>query len=193
MAAALSGISHMWRDLSANNRFVRTARDAIARFSSDRCLMLGSGIAFNSAFSLAPALLIVLAVAGWFFGADAAQGRLFAEVKNVIGQAVVGVFALSIAFAALIKWLPDTPVRFGHAVIGAFVAALLFTIGRQLFGFYLAHTGTVSTFGAAGSLAVLMMWLYFSAAVFLLGSEVTAAIRSNAEQRTSRGSAAAAR
>jgi membrane protein len=62
-----------------------------------------------------------------------------------------------------------------------------------VFGFYLAHTGTANTFGAAGSLAALMMWLYFSAAVFLLGSEVTAAIGSRAQQRSSRGSTAAVR
>ena len=301
----MSGISNWWRDVFTNSRFLRTALDAIKHFSSDRCMMLASGIAFNSAFSLAPTLLIVLAVAGWFFGADAAQGRLFDQVKNVlgnqaagamqdivmhahrasgggiaaivsiilliigasatfsslntaldavfdaepregvsglaillrarlmsvalvlgigfllvvslvldtaiqmaahavfgnsplvvaavIGQAVVGVLALSVAFAALIKWLPDTPVRFGHAVIGAFVSAVLFTIGRQVFGFYLAHTGTANTFGAAGSLAALMMWLYFSAAVFLLGSEVTAAIGSRAQHRSSRRSTAAVR
>jgi membrane protein len=61
-------------------------------------------------------------------------------------------------------------------MIGGLVAAVLFTVGRHLFGFYLAHAGTAGSFGAAGSLAVLMMWLYFCAAVFLLGAEVVAAL-----------------
>src|SRR5690348_14518224 len=86
----MSGISNWWRDVSTNSKFLRTALDAIKHFSSDRCMMLASGIAFNSAFSLAPTLLIVLAVAGWFFGADAAQGRLFDQVKNVLGNQAAG-------------------------------------------------------------------------------------------------------
>jgi uncharacterized BrkB/YihY/UPF0761 family membrane protein len=48
-----------------------------------------------------------------------------------------------------------------------------FTIGRHLFGLYFSHAGTAGAFGAAGSLAVLMMWLYFCAVVFLFGSEVS--------------------
>jgi membrane protein len=54
-------------------------------FSLNRCTMLGASIAFYSAFSLAPTLLIVLAVAGWFFGKDAARGELFAHIKSILG------------------------------------------------------------------------------------------------------------
>jgi membrane protein len=55
-------------------------------FSLNRCTMLGASIAFYSAFSLAPTLLIVLAVAGWFFGKDAARGELFAQIKSILGS-----------------------------------------------------------------------------------------------------------
>lgn len=61
------------------------AKQIVGRFSSDRCSMMGASIAFYSAFSLAPTLVIVLAVVGWFFGRDAAQGRLFAQVKGILG------------------------------------------------------------------------------------------------------------
>lgn len=55
--------------------------------------------------------------------------------------------------------------------MGGTVAAVLFAVGKKLFALYLTHAGTASAFGAAGSLAVLMMWLYFAAAVLLLGAE----------------------
>jgi membrane protein len=50
-------------------------------------------------------------------------------------------------------------------------------VGRHLFGLYLAHAGTANSFGAAGSLAVLMMWLFFSAVVFLFGAEIAATLK----------------
>ncbi|KAE8755172.1 hypothetical protein FSO04_35780 [Paraburkholderia madseniana] len=56
------------------------------RFSTDRCIMMAASIAFYCAFSLAPTLLIVLAVAGWFSGADAARGQLFGEINGLLGN-----------------------------------------------------------------------------------------------------------
>ena len=81
---------------------------------------------------------------------------------------------LWLAFGLLLKVLPDVRVHWRDAVLGGLVAALLFAIGKQLFAGYLAYAGTASAFGAAGSLAVLMMWLFFSAAVFLFGAQVAA-------------------
>ncbi|MCC8402310.1 YihY/virulence factor BrkB family protein [Paraburkholderia sp. MMS20-SJTN17] len=268
--------------------FVAVVRGAVNGFLQDRCATLSASIAFYSAFSLAPTLLIVLAIVGWFFGADAAQGRLFGQIKDItgpeaadamqaivqhahrasgsgvaaalsgvllivgasatfsslntaldiifkvespkgisgltlllrarlasfglvmglgfllvvslvldaaiqtVGRAVLGsvtltvvaaiaqsIFALLVmtgGFGALIKWLPDVKVRLRPALIGGLVSAILFSVGRHLFGLYLAHAGTAGSFGAAGSLAVLMMWLYFSAAVFLIGAEVAACL-----------------
>jgi membrane protein len=282
---------------------VAASTGAVKRFASNKCTMLAASIAFYSAFSLSPTLLIVLAVAGWFFGADAARGRLFDQVRDIMGndaasamqamvehahhaagsglaamlsvvlllvgasatfsslntaldivfppeteksktgltllvrarvvslgtvlgigfllvvslvldaaitfaghavfgdsplviiasiaQTVFGLLILSCAFALLIKWLPDTHVPLGHACVGGVTAAVLFTVGRHLFGLYLAHAGTANSFGAAGSLAVLMMWLYFSAAVFLLGAEVAAAMRGKQSERIGRDSAEA--
>jgi membrane protein len=106
--------------------------------------------------------------------------RVFGESPLVIAaqvaQTVFGIVVLSAAFTAMLRWLPDAHVPLRHAMTGAIVSAVLFTVGRRLFGLYLAHAGTANSFGAAGSLAVLMMWLYFSAAVFLLGAEIAAAM-----------------
>ncbi|HHT9049938.1 TPA: YihY/virulence factor BrkB family protein, partial [Burkholderia cenocepacia] len=77
--------------------------------------------------------------------------------------------------ASLMKFLPDARVAWRDAAIGGIVSAILFSGGKKLFALYLAHAGTASAFGAAGSFAVLLMWLYFSAIVLLLGAEFAAA------------------
>ncbi|WP_322042368.1 YihY/virulence factor BrkB family protein [Paraburkholderia sp. J67] len=260
---------------------------ACRQFISDRCPSLAASIAFYSAFSLAPTLVMVIAVAGWFFGADAARGQLFRQVHNVLGndaaagittivqnahraggagslaalislvllvvgasatfsslnsalnmvwppdgprtssvialvrvrlisfglvlgvafllivslvldaaitfvgqwllgdstylfignivQFFTGLLVLAVAFAALLRFLPDALVQWRDAMVGGIVAAVLFSVGKKLFALYLAHAGMATAFGAAGSLAVLLMWLYFSAAVLLLGAEFSAA------------------
>jgi membrane protein len=260
---------------------------AFKQFGDDRCAAMAASIAFYAAFSLAPTLVMVIAVAGWFFGAAAARGELFHHINGLLGdqaaagvqtivenahhsgsaggiaavisfsalaigasatfsslntalnqvwpytgprtssvialvrvrlisfglvlgvafllivslvldtvitfignwlwgdspyvvignllQLGVGLLVLAFAFAALLKFLPDAKVRWRDALVGGIVAAVLFSAGKKLFALYLAHAGMASSFGAAGSLAVLLMWLYFSAVVLLLGAEFSAA------------------
>lgn len=255
-------------------------------------LSMAASVAFYTAFSLAPVLVVAIAVASLFFGVEAVQGRLFSGIETVVGgdgavavQAMVAsawksggggwagwlslagtavgatatfaelnrslnliwrvpdnphvitsllkvrlisfglvvgigflvvvfliadaalaygsrvVFGglglvtllhalemaisfgfLCLAFSMLHKVLPDLPVRWRAAVIGGVVTALLFTVGKQLFARYLAYVGTANAFGAAGSLAVLMMWLFFSAAVFLIGAQAAANVARRWEQ-----------
>ncbi|SAL87310.1 putative ribonuclease BN [Caballeronia arvi] len=78
------------------------------------------------------------------------------------------------------KYLPDGHVPWGDALVGGAISAVLFSVGKKLFALYLTHAGTANAFGAAGSLAVLLMWLYFATAVLLLGAEAAA---SRLEQR----------
>lgn len=260
---------------------------AFQRFSTDRCTTMAASIAFYSAFSLAPMLVMVIAVAGWVFGDEAARGQIFGHIHQLIGdeaaagvqmivrnahrrgnhsgaaalisfvmlaigasatfaslntalsviwpatakrassvfglvrvrlisfglvlgvaflliaslmldtaitvigrwlwgdspyvlignmmQLTAGLAVLAAAFAVLMKFLPDAHVPIRDAVTGGIISAVLFSTGKRLFALYLAHAGTASAFGAAGSLAVLLMWLYFSAAVLLLGAEFAAA------------------
>lgn len=87
-------------------------------------------------------------------------------------------FALSLAatallFAVLFKFLPDGKVRWSDLWVGAFATALLFSIGRFLIGLYLARGSVSSPYGAAGSLVVLMLWIYYSSQVLFYGAEFT--------------------
>ncbi|GJH12806.1 YihY/virulence factor BrkB family protein [Caballeronia novacaledonica] len=255
------------------------------RFSADRAAPMAASIAFYSAFSLAPTLVMVIAVAGLVFGAEAARGQLFHQISGMLGkdaaesvqtivshahrsggsgiaavisfvvlavgasatfsslntalsiiwptpnerksgvatlvkvrlvsfglvmgvafllivslvldtavqaagkwvfgdsplvvigdivQLLLGLVILSGAFASLLKYLPDGHVPWRDALVGGVISAVLFSVGKKLFALYLAHAGTASAFGAAGSLAVLLMWLYFAAAVMLVGAEAAA-------------------
>src|SRR5262245_47922401 len=80
---------------------------------------------------------------------------------------------IALAFALLYKVLPDVDLSWRDVWGGATLASLLFTIGKYLLALYLGQSSTMSTFGAAGSLVVLMIWVYYSAQVFLFGAEFT--------------------
>jgi membrane protein len=81
--------------------------------------------------------------------------------------------SLTVAFAMIYKFIPRVPVRWHDVWIGAAVTALLFTIGKFAIGLYLGKSSVGSAFGAFGSLVVVMVWVYYSAQIFLLGAEFT--------------------
>jgi membrane protein len=76
-------------------------------------------------------------------------------------------------FALLFKLLPRVSVAWGDVVIGAVFTALLFNFGKYVIGLYIGKTGVVSGFGAAGSVIAMVLWVYYSAQIFLLGAEFT--------------------
>ncbi|CAM2142210.1 membrane protein [Pararobbsia alpina] len=275
-------------DVARMRRWADWVIEPVSSWVGHRGSSSAASIAFYTAFSLSPTLVIVIAVASFFYGADAIQGRLFEQIRGVVGNEaaatiqamvanarhanlaagttlislfavlvgasatfsslntalnviwpieahlkpaqsimslvklrllsfglVVGVgflvvvlqvldtvvnilgrwvwgetsvsyvlangaqhltsFAVLIgAFSALLKFLPDAVMDWRDSTIGALAAAILFGGGKNLFSIYLAHAGTANMFGAAGSLAIILMWLYYSSAVFLLGAEVAA-------------------
>ncbi|MDP3252424.1 MAG: YihY/virulence factor BrkB family protein [Hydrogenophaga sp.] len=76
-------------------------------------------------------------------------------------------------FAMIYKWVPSVRVAWPDVLIGAALTAFLFTVGKFLIGLYIGRSGVASPFGAAASLVVLLMWVYYSAQIFLLGAEFT--------------------
>jgi membrane protein len=93
----------------------------------------------------------------------------FWETANVVASFVV----IAILFAMIYKFLPDVLISWTDVWIGAAVTALLFTGGKYLIGIYLGHTATASAFGAAGSLVVLLFWVYYSSLIVFFGAEFT--------------------
>ena len=261
-------------------------REAVTGFINDGALSHGAAMAFYATTSLAPILLIVVAIAGLAFGQDAAQLALSAQVSGLMGSqsadlfeatlkgaaerssgtvaTVVGLVTLlatasgvfgemqlslnkiwkvepipvsasslvrarvaslgrvaalgflllvslvasaalaalenlinasipfgasllsilnaaisfgllSLMFAAIYKVLPDRSLEWRDVAVGAIVTAALFTLGKSLIGWYLGTTAIASTYGAAGGLMVVLLWVFYSSEIFLFGAELTRA------------------
>ncbi|WP_310396012.1 YhjD/YihY/BrkB family envelope integrity protein, partial [Hymenobacter sp.] len=86
---------------------------------------------------------------------------------------VISVAAATVLFAMIFKLMPSTPIAWKDVWIGAGVTAVLFEAGKLLIGLYLGKSGLTESFAAAGSLVVLLAWVYYAAQVFLLGAEFT--------------------
>lgn len=136
-----------------------------------RARLLSFGMILGVAFLLLVSLVVSAGIAalgkwwgGWFTGWEAVL-----QVLN----AVVGFALTTGVFALIYKVMPRVKVGWGDVWVGAAVTALLFTVGRVLIGLYIGKTGVASGFGAAGSVAVVFVWVYYSAQVFLVGAEFT--------------------
>jgi membrane protein len=271
-----------------------TKRSAEA-FIDDGALSRGAAIAFYAVTSIGPVLLIVVAVAGLFFGEDAARGALMTQLGQAMGPesagflqlaigkasnhssgviaTIIGVvslvvtasgvfgemqtalnaiwraspegtavtriikarltsltlvvtlgflllvslllgaaiaavshalnnimpftdallhllnFAISLAlltaiFGAIYKILPDRHLQWRDTMVGAFVTALLITIGKLGIGIYIGTSGIASSYGAAGSVLASLLWIYYSAQIFLFGAEFTRAYADHHAERT---------
>jgi len=80
---------------------------------------------------------------------------------------------VGVLFAVIYRFLPDTPVQWHDALVGGIFTGVLFTIGKTLIGLYLGVSASQSVFGAAGTLAVLLIWIYYAAQIILFGAEFT--------------------
>jgi membrane protein len=265
-------------------------------FSDDRVPKLSAALAYNTIFSLAPMLLLILIIGGAFYGEAAVQGKVFSELKDFVGidaagqiqeiikriqfqrnsvtATVISIVALvigatgifveiqdslnliwgvrpkarkgfvklllnraisfsmiiglgfllivslivnalllalsdvllrylpdlplnlldlintalifmviSFLFCVIFKMLPDVRIRWRQVWPGAFLTAGLFMLGKFLIGLYIGNNNTVSLYGAAGSIIVMLLWIYFSAFILYFGAEFTRAyIESNGEK-----------
>jgi membrane protein len=262
-------------------------RDTVDGFIEDSALSRGASIAYFTLFSIAPVLLVVVAIAGLGFGTDAAEGAIVGQVSAMMGHdtavaleamiasaakpregliaSVIGIAVLIVAtsgvfgevqaamnqiwkvrpdhhstlsrlmrarlvslglvvtagflltvslaasaalagfsaylraafpaaetalnvidvvvsalliaglFAAMFKVLPDAPIAWRDVGIGALVSTVLFEGGKYAIAFYVGQSNVASSYGAAGALIVLLIWIYYSAQIFLIGAEFTKA------------------
>jgi membrane protein len=136
-----------------------------------RARLLSFGMILGVAFLLIVSLVlsaVIAALGRWWSGAFGSWEVLAQTINVVLGFAVT-----TIGFAMIYKLMPRVKVQWRDVWLGATVTALLFTIGRVLIGVYIGKTGIASGFGAAASLIVIFIWVYYSAQIFLLGAEFT--------------------
>ena len=121
-------------------------------------------------FLLAVSLVIstVLAALTTWVGAAAPESAIGHAVNFAVSFATI-----SILFAMLFKWFPDTDVAWQDVWFGAVTAALLFNLGKGLIAWYIGTQGFESTYGAAASIVVLLIWVYYTAQIVLFGAELT--------------------
>jgi membrane protein len=81
----------------------------------------------------------------------------------------------ALLFGAIYKILPDRTLQWRDVIVGALLTSLLFNIGKSLIGWYIGSSAIASSYGAAGGLIVLLLWVYYSAQIFLFGAEFTKA------------------
>jgi membrane protein len=96
-------------------------------------------------------------------------------VVTTIAGAVVSFGVITLLFAMLFKVLPDVKIAWRNVRVGAVFTAFLFTAGKFLLGFYIGRSSVVSAYGAAGSLVLILLWVYYSAQILFLGAEMTRA------------------
>ena len=86
---------------------------------------------------------------------------------------VISLALISVLFAAIYKVLPDKKLEWRDVVVGAVATAILFNLGKLLVGLYIGSSAIASSYGAAGALIIVLLWIYYSAQIFLLGAEFT--------------------
>ena len=136
-----------------------------------RARLLSMGLILGLAFMLMVSLVAGAATAAmgtWVGGLMPGSEALLYALNLVMSLAFTMVL-----FAMIFKFMPSTPVRWRDVWIGALVTAILFEAGKLLIGLYIGKSGITESFQAAGSLVVLLAWVYYAAQIFLLGAEFT--------------------
>ena len=163
MQAALNKIWHAKPKQGTVSRLVRARATSIGLVAAMGFFMLAS-LAASAAVTAFTARLNSLLPFG---------GAL-ATILNF----VVSLVLISALFAVIYKALPDVDIAWRDVVVGALVTGFLFNVGKFLIGWYIGSSAVASTYGAAGGLIILMLWVYYSAQILLIGAQLTYVISS---------------
>jgi membrane protein len=141
----------------------------VRMFVVDRLQSFGLVVAIGFLLLVSLAASAAIAALGAWLGHRTSAVPIVLQALNIVLSLVVttGLFAL------LFKFLPDVDLRWGDVLTGAVVTAVLFTIGKELIGLYLGRTATASAYGAAGSVVLLLLWVYYTSQIVLVGAEFT--------------------
>lgn len=177
-----TALNRIWRVPVAERRggWWRTLRKRVVSF----------GFILGLAFLLMVSLIVSAAVAAF-----AAWAKGIIPAAEVVLQGInfgVSLLISSSMFAMIYKFMPQARIAWRDAWIGATITSLLFEVGKVGIGIYLGKSSIVSAYAAAGSLAVLLIWVYYSAQIFLLGAEFTWVLASEHDAATTGGADAPA-
>ncbi|NMH27365.1 YihY/virulence factor BrkB family protein [Flavobacterium silvaticum] len=136
--------------------------------------LLSSSLIIGLGFLMVVTLLVngaLVALNGWLQSYFPEVTMILFEIINI----AIGFGVIWLLFSVIFKVLPDAEIRWKHVRLGAFFTALLFMLGRYLISIYIQTSGAGSAYGAAGSLIVILVWVYYTAAILYFGAEFTRA------------------
>jgi membrane protein len=171
------GASGVFNELrAALNRIWRVKPTRASVWTTIRGRLFSFGMVLAVGFLLLVSLLATTALAalGKFFGDFLPASEAILSVLNFL----ISTGGIAVLFALIFRYVPEVRVAWSDVRLGAILTALLFTIGKSLIGIYLGKAAIGSAYGAAGSLVVLTVWVYYSAMIFLFGAELTQIINS---------------
>jgi membrane protein len=185
--ALLFGASGAFGELqSALNRAWEVKEDA--KKGGVKSFVLKRVTSFGMVLTIAFLLLVSLAISALLVSVGDYVGLLLGGVSGAVltvVQAVLSFVVIAALFSIMFKVLPDAEIGWRDVWIGGAVTALLFTIGKFAIGAYLGRSKPGTAFGAAGALAVLLIWIYYSANIVLFGAELTQAFSQKKDPSTS--------
>ncbi len=156
-----SSLNLIWEVAPKPRGVFTIVKDRLLSFS----MILGIGFLLLVSLVLSAAI----AAAGQFVGSAVPVPEIVLHAVNF----VISFLIITGLFAMMYKVLPDAEISWRDVLVGAAVTSLLFTVGKLLIGLYLGHSGTTSTYGTAGALVVILLWVYYSAQILFFGAEFT--------------------
>lgn len=158
-----SALNAIWKAKSPRSTMTRLMRARVASFG----LVVTLGFLLMVSLALSAGLKALAKFLEHRFPA--------AELAVQAVDLIISIALISGMFAVMYKVLPDTPIRWRDVTVGALVATGLFEVGKYLIALYIGQSDIASSFGAAGALIVLLLWIFYSAQIFLFGAEFTRA------------------
>ena len=141
----------------------------VSRLIRARILSLGLVAALGFLLIVSLVISAGLTAFGNYLDTVLPMGRLILPGLNFI----VSVVLLGVLFGAIYKVLPDRSLQWNDVIVGAAITSVLFNIGKSLIAWYIGSSAIASSYGAAGGLIVLLLWVYYSVQIFLFGAEFT--------------------
>lgn len=145
-------------------------------------LFVDRAISFSLIVSLGFVMIVSLVVNAIVAAISTRIGRLIkgaGEESLFILDSITSLIITTILFATIFKVLPDAKIKWKDVLVGALITAILFLLGKYAIGFYLVKSNLTDIYGAAGSIMIMMLWVYYSSAILYLGAVFTKVYASN--------------
>lgn len=138
-------------------------------------------LSFTMILGIGFMLLVLLVISAGLSVSQETIGNMIplSEFLLQILNLIISIGVITVLFAMMFKFLPDADIAWRDVMVGAFMTAVFFSLGKMVIGIYLGNSAVASTFGAAGSLVVILVWIYYSAQILFFGAEFTQVYANN--------------